>query len=85
MDSSLEICAGGCQLLLYMQLQNVPTIRSEINFHQRSDVTTYLSHTTYLRDADDVHSQQQCGQQTHSDFKEKLSETMIKKYNDYKC
>lgn len=48
-------------------------------------VTTYYRSTTYLEDADDIHSQQQCGQQTHSDFKEKLSETMIKKYNDYKC
>lgn len=45
----------------------------------------HLSRTTYLRDADDVHSKQQCGQQTHSDFKEKLSETMIKQCNDYKC
>lgn len=54
-----------------------------------ADVTTYYSNnknsTTYLWDADDVHSKQQCGQQTHSDFKEELSETMIKKYNDYKC
>lgn len=52
-----------------------------------ADPTTYFNNkntTTYLRDADDVHSKL-CGQQTHSDFKEKLSETMIKKYNDYKC
>lgn len=45
----------------------------------------HLFHTTYLRSAAHVHSKQQCGQQSHSDFKEKLSETMIKKYNDYKC
>lgn len=39
----------------------------------------------YLRGAVDALSKQQCGQQTNSEFKEKLSETMIKKYNDYKC
>lgn len=54
-----------------------------------ADVTTCYSNgknmSTYLRDADDVNSKQQCGQQTHSDFKEELSETMIKKCNDYKC
>lgn len=52
-----------------------------------ADLTTYFNYknsTTYLWDADDVLSKL-CGQQTHSDFKEKLSETMIKKYNDYKC
>lgn len=52
-----------------------------------ADLTTYFNYknsTTYLWDADDVLSKLR-GQQTHSDFKEKLSETMIKKYNDYKC
>lgn len=47
--------------------------------------TNNKNSTTYLQGVDDVHSKQQCGQQTHSDFKEKLSETMIKKHNDYKC
>lgn len=58
-------------------------IRSEINFHRI--LLQQEESTTYLRGADDVHSKQQCVQRTHSDFKEKLSESMIKKYNDYKC
>ncbi len=94
MDTTLKLCWELPAASVHVSDQICKLVRSEIYFHQYSDVTAYsykikkqhhLSHTTYVRGAHDVHSEQQCGQQTHSDFKEELSETMIKKCNDYKC
>lgn len=64
-------------------------IRTEINFHKNSDVTrlvyTQKQHHLSLEVLMTFTPNNNVVNRPIQGFKEKLSETMIKKYNDYKC